>query len=698
MPSNPLYRLAEFPQFNSIRPEHGVEAVRALISDAEKAVSVIEAVCPATWNGRIKAAHDATAPVWRTWGVIEHLISVSNGEEWRKVEETLQPEIVTFAMRIMQSRPLYDALMALQTSEEFTALDEGRKRVIASSIRSAHDSGIGLEGEQKASFNAIVNELSSLSMKFSNNILDATKAFSLMLRDKADVAGLPATLLEACAQSARAADETSATPELGPWRITLEYSVYGPFMQYSERRDLRETLYRASIARASEGTRDNRPLIDRILSLRRQMAEILGYKSYSELGLAAKMAANAEAVYSMIDTIGNVAIPKAHEELADLQEFAEAHGFCDGKLMNWDVSYWARLQVEERYGYSPEHLRPYFQLENVLQGLFTLVGKLTGIKVIPADGLVPVWHQDVRFFRVTNASGSTLAWFYLDPYSRPETKRGGAWMNEFQTREMLPEGTLKLPIALIVCNQAVPSGGKPSCMTPIEINTLFHEFGHAIQHMLTQVDIPEASGINNIEWDAVEVASQFLENWCSQPEVLRDLSCHVDTGEKLDEKMLSRIHASDTHHAAMQTVRQLRFALVDMDLHTKFPSKDFQTVADVEKASAERFAVIPPLPEDRFLCSFSHIFSGGYSAGYYSYLWAEVLAADAFGLFEEHGLDNAEAVSRLGRRYTDTILALGGTRHPMDVFKAFRGRAPEVQALLKQKGLISEGSTKTVLP
>ena len=689
MVNNPLYCLAEFPQFDKILPEHGVEAVRALIADSEKSVSLIEADCPATWNGRIKALSDATTPVWRAWSVIEHLISVSNSEAWRKVEETLQPEIVAFAMRVMQSRPLYDALSSLHDSDTFASLDEGKKRVIDSALRSARNSGVGLEGEQKTAFNAIVNELSSLSMKFSNNILDATKAFSLTLKNKADVAGLPSTLLEACAQAASSAGEENASATEGPWRITLEHSVYGPFMQYSERRNLRETLYRASIARASEGTLDNRPLIDRILSLRRQMAEALGYESYSALGLSSKMAGKADAVYAMINTVGDVSIAKAHEELAELQKFAQSSGFADGPLMNWDLSYWARRQVEALYGYSPEQLRPYFQLEKVLDGLFKLVGTLANVKVVPADGVAPVWHPDVRFFRVTDAADATLAWFYLDPYSRPETKRGGAWMNEFQTREVLPDGTVKLPIALMVCNQAVPSGGKPSCMSPIEISTLFHEFGHAIQHMLTTVDIPEASGINNVEWDAVEVASQFLENWCSRPEILRDLSCHVDTGEKLDDETLARIKASETHHAAMHTVRQLRFSLVDMDLHTKFPSADFKTVADVEKAAANRFAVIPSLPEDHFLCSFSHIFSGGYSAGYYSYMWAEVLAADAFSMFEEHDLQNDEEVKRIGKRYTETILALGGSMHPMDVFKAFRGRAPEVKAHLKKKGLLS---------
>ena len=690
MTDNPLYHLDEFPRFDAILPKHGVPAVRQRIAEAEQTVSAIEAACPATWDGRIRALHNATEPVWRAWGIIQHLISVSNNPEWRTVEETLQPEVIAFAMRVIQSRPLYDALQALRDSHEYNGFDTGHKRVVDKAIRSARDSGVGLEGEAKTAFNAIVNELSARSMKFSNNVLDATKAFSLMLHKPNDVAGLPPTLLEGCAQAARASGKPSATAEKGPWRVTLEHAVYGPFMQYAERRDLREKLYRANIVRASEGTTDNTPLVERILELRREMSRMLGYDNYAQLSLTAKMAGKPEAVYAMINQIGDVALPKAKEDVVELQVFAQSHGFNDGALMPWDLAYWSRLQVEMLFGYSPEALRPYFPLEHVLNGLFDLVSTLTGVRFVAADGVAPTWHPDVRFFRVTDDADTTLAWFYLDPYSRPETKRGGAWMNEFQTRERSSDGSLKRPIALMVCNQAVPAGGKPSCMTPGEISTLFHEFGHALQHMLTEIDIPEASGINNIEWDAVEVASQFLENWCLQPDVLRALAHHVDTGETLDDDMLNRIHASNTHHAALQTIRQLRFANVDLDLHTKFPSPEFPTISDAERQSAERFAVIPPLPEDRFLCSFAHIFAGGYSAGYYSYMWADVLAADVFAMFEEHGLDNTAEVQRIGRRYTETILAQGGAIHPMEVFKAFRGREPDVRALLKQKGLLED--------
>ncbi len=687
MHDNPLHALAEFPRFDHIRPEHGVPAVRRLITDAETAIAAIEADCPATWDGRIRALHDVTTPVWRAWGIIEHLVSVANSPGWRSVEETLQPEVVAFSMRVAQSRPLYAALCALRDTPACAAFETGRRRVIDAALRAARDSGISLEDEAKAKFNACVNTLTAHATTFANHVLDATQAFSLLLRHPDEVAGLPPTLREACAQSARAAGESTATAEHGPWRVTLESALYGPFMQYADRRDLRQALYRANIARASSGTHDNTPLIDDILARRREMAALLNYPHYAQLSLASKMAGTPEAVYAMINRIGDVARERAREELAALRQFAASSGF-EGPLMHEDLAYWSRRQVEALFGYSPESLRPYFPLEHVLDGLFALVNRLTGACIVPADGEAPVWHPDVRFFRVTDAQNQTLAWFYLDPYSRPKSKRGGAWMNAFQTRERRPDGSLKLPIALMVCNQAVPSGGRPSCMTPGEIRTLFHEFGHAIQHMLTHVDIPQVSGINTIEWDAVEIASQFLENWCLRPEVLRTLSRHVETGEPLDDDTLARIQASNTHHAALQTLRQLRFACVDLDLHTHYPSPDYPTIAATEQCAAERFSVMPPLPEDRFLCSFSHIFAGGYAAGYYSYLWAEVLAADAFASFEEAGLDNDEAVRRMGRRYAETLLGRGGSEHPMDVFKAFRGREPDVRALLRHKGLL----------
>lgn len=684
---NPLYNLAEFPEFGRIRPAHAVPALRTHVADAEKAVANLESACEPTWEGRVDALRHATNPLWRAWGVVTHLMSVCNSKEWREAEETLLPEIIAFSIRVSQSEALYKSLCALRDSPEFESLDVGRQRVVENSLRAARDSGVGLEGSAREEFNASIEKLSQLGMKFTNNVLDATKAFSIMLRDRAETEGLPPTLLEACAQSARDAGEPDATAENGPWRITLEYAVYGPFMQYSERRDLREKLYRANISRASEGETDNSPIIVDILALRRKIAQMVGYKDYAEMSLASKMAEKTAAVYDMIDMVGDAAIPKAREEMQALLQFAQARGFDEERLRNWDQAYWSRRQVEELYGYSPENLRPYFQFEKVLDGLFKLAGKLTGIKVEPADGTAPVWHKDVRFFRVLGDDRKTVAWLYLDPYSRPESKRGGAWMNDLQTREMLPDGTVKLPIALIVCNQAFPAGGKPSCMTPGEINTLFHEFGHVTQHILTKVDIPQASGINNIEWDAVEIASQFLENWSMRPEVLKTLSSHVDTGAKLDDAILERIHSSEKHMAATQTARQLSFALMDIDLHTKYPSEEWKTPEDAAKHAADRFAVIPPLPEDRFLCSFSHIFAGGYAAGYYSYMWSDVLAADAFGAFEEAGLENSGCMAYLGRRYTDTILALGGSRKPMEVFMAFRGREPDPVALLRQKGL-----------
>ncbi|MGI5869489.1 MAG: M3 family metallopeptidase [Kiritimatiellia bacterium] len=689
MSDNPLLPLAEFPDFAAIRPEHAAPAVDALIATAETQVAEIERRGEPTWEGRIVALREATTPLSRVWGVVMHLVSVANCDAWRKVEEALQPRIVTFFMRVVQSRPLYDALLALRGSPAFDGFDRDRQRVIDTSLKGARQSGVGLDGEEKERFNAIVQELSALSMKFSNNVIDATKRYSMTLRSRDDVAGLPGTLLEACAEAARKSGEVGATPENGPWRVSLEHAVLAPFMQYAERRDLREQLLRASLTRASSGELDNGPIIERILALRREMATLAGYADYAALSLDMKMAGSADPVYALFDRVGSVVMEKAQAELVDLQRFAEANGFDGGKLRPWDTAYWSRRQVEVRFGYSPEALRPYLPFEHVLSGLFALVEKLVGARIAPADGEAPVWHPDVRFFRVTDKAGDTLAWFYLDPYSRPETKRGGAWMNEFQTREVLPDGAIRRPIALIVCNQAVPAAGKPSCMTPSEIATLFHEFGHALQHMLTRVDIPEASGINNIEWDAVEVASQFLENWSRLPDVLRSLSRHVETGEPLDDDTLERIHASDTHNAAMGMARQLRFGLVDMDLHAKFPSETHPTIAATEAAASRRFSVLPRLPEDRSLCTFAHVFAGGYAAGYYSYLWAEVLAADVFLSFLDAGIEDDEAIQRLGKRYAETFLACGGGEHPMDVFRAFSGREPNPVALLRLRGLAS---------
>ena len=646
------------------------------------------------------------------------MLGVRNSDDWRAVEGELQPHVVRLSLRVAQSRPLYDALLALRGGPAWASLDEGRRRVVESAIRDARDAGVGLDGPARERFLEIATRLSELSTKFSNNTLDATKAFALDLGDPAEVAGLPPAVLALCAAAwndahageagAGGAGEPPApraTPEAGPWRVTLEAAIYGPFQQYAERADLRERLYRARAARASSGPTDNTAILSEILALRREQASLLGFPTYARLALDSRMAKTPEAVYAMIDRIGAAALPRAREELAALRAFAAENGASQdsegsrgsdssesaapaAELRHWDLAYWSRRRLEALYGYSSETLRPYLPFPRVLDGLFGLARELFGVAIEPCDGLAPVWHPDVRLFRVRDAeSGAELAHFYLDPYSRPAEKQGGAWMDEICNRAERPDGSVRLPLALLCCNQAPPSGGKPSLMTLGEVDTLFHEFGHALQGMLTRVGIPEAAGIANVEWDAVELASQFLENWHDLPAQLRALSAHVETGEPIPEDLIAKIQGAKTYNQGLATVRQLRFALADMDLHERVPCAELPDADAAWAAASARFALLPPLPGERFLNTFTHIFSGGYAAGYYSYMWADILAHDAFAAFEEAGLDDPAARAATGRRYAATVLALGGSRAPADVFRAFRGRDPDPAALLRHKGL-----------
>ena len=682
----PFATPAGFPDFSALAPDAMREALPRLLADAEAGVAALERGAEPTWDGRVRALADATRPLTFAWHLVEHVLGVCNSDEWRALEEAFQPEIVRFSLRVAQSRPLFDALRALRDSPGFAAMPEGRRRVVETGLRDARDAGVALDGAARERFVAAATRLSGLSTKFANNVLDATKAFSLLLRSEDEAAGLPPSVRELLAASAREAGETGATADAGPWRVTLEQSAWGPFLQYAERRDLRETVYRALVSRASSGALDNGPVLEEILALRREQASLLGFPTFARLALDSRMAKTPEAVYGMIDRIGGAALAKGRAELASLRAFAAENGFA-AALEPWDLAYWSRRQLESLYGYSPETLRPYFPLPRVLEGLFGLAHELFGVTVEPADGEAPVWHPDVRFFRVRGEDGAPVAHFYLDPYSRPATKRGGAWMDELRSRERRPDGSLVLPLALLCCNQAPPAGGKPSLMTLVDVETVFHEFGHALQGMLTRVDDPECSGINNVEWDAVELASQFMENWCREPGPLRDLSRHVDTGEPLPDDLIARIRGAATFGTGRATMRQLSFALLDLDLHEKVPCADLPDAAAAQKAAFDRFAVLPPIPEDRFLNAFTHVFSGGYAAGYYSYLWADILAHDAFAAFEEAGLSNPAARGATGRRYAATVLALGGSRDPADVFRDFRGRDPSPDALLRHTGL-----------
>jgi oligopeptidase A len=686
---NPLLIGEGLPSFDQIKPEHVVPGIQTLLATLEADLSALESQLVPTWEGLVEPLSHIEERLRWSWGIVGHLMGVQNSPELRQAYETVQPELVQFVNRMGQSRPIYQAFKQIQASNDWATLDPAQQRIVEASIREAELSGVGLDGEAKERFNQIQQTLAELSTKFSNNVLDATKAFSLTLTDPQEVDGLPPSLLAQAAQAAQADGHPEATPADGPWRITLDYPSYIPFMQHSRRRDLREKLYRAFITRASEGDLNNAPNIEQILKLRQEMAEILGYDSYADLSIARKMADSVQAIETLMQELREASYDKAVQELETLTTFAREKSAPEAdQLMQWDISFWSERMREEKYGLNDEELRPYFPLPQVLDGLFTLAERLFNISITAADGTAPVWHPDVRYFQVTTQAGDPLAHFYLDPYSRPAEKRGGAWMDECLNRGKV-KGSVRLPVAYLVCNQSPPVGDKPSLMTFREVETLFHEFGHGLQHMLTQVDYPGAAGINNIEWDAVELPSQFMENWCYHQETLLTLARHYETGEPLPEDLYQKIVAARTFMTGSAVLRQVRFGMVDLELHHRYRADGPESIWQVDRRIADQTSVLKPLPEDAFLCAFSHIFAGGYAAGYYSYFWAEVLSADAFAAFEEAGLNNQQAIAKTGQRFRETVLSLGGSRHPMEVFKDFRGREPSTQALLRHRGLIA---------
>jgi oligopeptidase A len=682
--SNPLLQSGGLPSFDRILPEHVVPGIRTLLAELERDFATIEQNAAPSWAAVVEPLEHLNDRLSLAWGTVGHLMGVRNSDALRQAYETVQPDVVTFSLRIGQSRPVYQALKELRGGPGWQTLDATQQRIVTALVRDAELAGVGLEGERQQRFNAIQAELAECATRFSNHVLDATKAFALTLTSRDEIEGLPPSALELAAQAARQAGEASATTADGPWRITLDGPSYVPFQQHSRRRDLRERLYRAYVSRASSGELDNTPLLTQILRLRREEAALLGYPSYAQLSLASKMAPSVEAVEQMLEELRVASFPAAERDLDELRTLARASGATEASdLRPWDVAFWAERLREQRFSYTDEELRPYFPLPRVLDGLFALVQRLFGLTVRAADGDTPTWNPDVRFFRIFDEDGAEIAAFFLDPYSRPAEKRGGAWMDECVGR-----APGRRPVAYLICNQVPPVEGKPSLMTFGEVNTLFHEFGHGLQHMLTDVERPFAAGIRNVEWDAVELPSQFMENWCYHRETLLGLTGHYETGARLPEKSFDKIAAARTFRAGSDMLRQLYFALTDLALHSQYDPDGGESPFDVQQRIARKTTTIPPLPEDRFLCGFTHIFGGGYAAGYYSYKWAEVLSADAFGAFEEAGLDDPDAIARTGRRFRSTVLALGGSRHPMEVFEAFRGRAPTTEALLRHSGLL----------
>jgi oligopeptidase A len=720
---NPLLKCSGLPPFTEIKPEHVEPALNQLLEKLNEELTQLEADVKPTWSGLVEPLERLTERLTWSWGIVSHLMGVKNSPELRQAYETSQPKIVQFSNRLSQSKPIYNAFKALREGDIWNTLESAQQRIVESSIRDAELAGIALEGEAQSRFNAIQMEMAEISTKFSNHVLDATKAFSLTLVEPEEVAGLPPSWLSLAAQAARdagggsryngaavattegtsatrclgnlrnALPEENATPENGPWRVTLDFPSYYPFMQHSKRRDLRETLYKAFVSRASEGELDNRPIIKRILELRQELAELLGYKNYAEVSLASKMAPNVEAVDKLLEELRLTCYDAAQKELEELKEFAAAKNAPEANdLKNWDISFWSERQREEKFSFTQEELRPYFPLPQVLDGLFGLVKRLFNVNVTPADGQAPIWHENVRYFQIADETGSPIAYFYLDPYSRPAEKRGGAWMDTCLNRRKIEENgkiQTQLPVAYLICNQTPPVDDKPSLMTFTEVETLFHEFGHGLQHMLTKIDYPSAAGINNVEWDAVELPSQFMENWCYERPTLMGMAKHYETGESLPEHYYQKLVAARNYMSGGYMLRQLNFSLLDLELHYRYRPDGDETPDDVRRRIAKNTTILPPIPEDNFLCAFGHIFSGGYAAGYYSYKWAEVLSADAFAAFEEAGLENEEAIKETGKRYRDTVLALGGSKHPMEVFQSFRGREPSTEPLLKHNGLKS---------
>jgi len=687
---NPLLAWGAIPDFAAILPEHVVPAVQATlarsIDDLEALEAAASELTPAELVGRLEELEDRLS--W-TWGLANHLNSVRTSDALREAIMAVQPEVVTFHSRLGQSASLFGAYER--------ALGEGGlsptlSRTLELGLRAMRHAGVGLSGEARETFNRNQQTLAQLSLEFGNALVDATKAWSRELSSEDEVRGVPPSVRGLMAQSARLAGHEGATAEAGPWRLTLDAPCVMPFLEHAERRDLRELAYRAFIGRAGpEGPAafDNTQRIVDILRLRKEQARLLGFSTFAEYSLDAKMAPSVAAVEALLASLHAAARPHAERELAELEALARESGQPEPVAL-WDVTYWARRLREARFSYSDEDLKPYFPLPRVLEGLFALVERLFGVTIREGrEGEHQGWHLDVRWFDVLQGD-EVIAGFFLDPYSRPADKRGGAWMNELRGRSArlaAPGEAVRTPIAYLVCNQSAPVGDVPSLMTWNEVSTLFHELGHGLQHMLTRVDVLPVAGISGIEWDAVELPSQFMENWLRHPRTLASFARHHQTGAPIPEDLVRRVLAATTFRAGSAFLRQIFFARLDLALHHDHDPASGVSIWDVQRDVARDNTVLPPLPEDRFLCGFGHLFAGGYAAGYYSYKWAEVLSADAYAAFEEAGLDDEARQAEVGRRFRETVLALGGSVPPMEVFERFRGRAPDTVALLRHAGL-----------
>jgi len=674
MSNNPLLSINDLIDFPAIKPEHVVPAMKSLIADAQETLSIVtQDLTSATWDDVITPLEKKTLALSRAWGAVSHLMSVCDEPELRKAYNEALPIVTQFWIGLSQSS-LSQKYKAIKESDGFKNLSAVRQRIINEELIDFKLAGAFLPEDKKAELKTVKETLAQESQKFSENLLDATNAYGLLVDDEKDLAGIPADDIAAFKETAQAANQEG-------YRITLQIPHYLAVLQYAQNRKLRETLYHAYVIRASEldfdGKFNNNDVMRRIVELRAQEARLLGYKNYGEVSLATKMAKTPQEVVAFLRDLAQKSLPQAKADMAEVKAFAKDNlGIADPQ--SWDLPYASEKLREARYAYSDQEVKQYFTLPAVFNGLFGLVQTLFNIRIVKDNA--PVWHPDVQFFRIENAQGEKIAQFYVDLYARPN-KRGGAWMDNDRTRNRL-YGALQTPVAYLVCNFAKPVGDKPALLTHDDVLTLFHEFGHGLHHMLSRIEEPSASGINGVEWDAVECPSQFMENFAWDWTVLESLTSHVQTGEKLPRSLYDKMLAAKNFQSAMAMVRQLEFGLFDMLLHTEFDSQK-DNILDLLAQVREEVAVTQQPDYNRFPNSFSHISAGGYAAGYYSYKWAEVLSSDAFSLFEETGVLNPET----GKKWLNEVLAVGSSRPAMDSFIAFRGRAPKIDALLRHSGI-----------
>ncbi len=678
---NPLLDFSGLPRFADFKTEYVTPAIDQLLAECRAAVKQAEApATPPEWDAFVAPMEDANERLGRAWGQVSHLHSVMDSPELREVYNANLPKITVYFAELGQNEALFTKYKALAASPGFAALSPARRKIVDNELRDFRLGGAELPADKKARFMQVQEELAQLSAKFEENLLDATNDFAHYVEDATELAGVPADVLEMM----RAAAESDARPG---WKITLQMPSYLPVMQYADQRSLRETLYRAYVTRASEFGKtdwDNTPLITRILRLRREAAELLGFGSYAEVSLEAKMADTPSEVLKFLDELAARARPYAENDYAEMKSFA-ASELGLATLEAWDNAYVSEKLRVARYSFSDQEVKQYFPEPRVLGGLFKLIETLYGLFI--REDHAPVWHADVKFYTLYDRAGQRIGQFYLDLYARA-SKRGGAWMDDVITRRRKGDG-IQTPVAYLNCNFSAPVGGKPALFTHDEVITLFHETGHGLHHLLTQVEELGVSGINGVEWDAVELPSQFMENFCWEWDVLKHMTTHIDTGEPLPKALFDKMLAAKNFQSGLQTLRQIEFASFDMHLHDDFDPNGQRTAQDLIEDIRRKVAVIIPPGYNRFPNNFSHIFAGGYAAGYYSYKWAEVLSADAYALFEDEaegygGVLNPE----VGHRFWSEILAQGGARPALESFRAFRGREPAIDALLRHNGMV----------